>query len=436
VPDLDETPEPDSAVDEWARRAATFASTVTWNQGPDELASRAKRSALRDRSLLSIIVIAAVMVVVLVVPLPIHKTGSSPLSPRVGARHKLTSWKVNAGVPAGEPASLVPDPAGQAIWWWNTDDSGEVQVYKFGTATHRLTKWNVGKVSALGLYTGIQNGMAVGPDGDVWIGANLNLVRLDTSTGGVKLIRIPLSLVSGGRFSDISAIAANSSGQVAVVISDTSRLPMYNNESGKLSVIDLPKGTQAQDATYIANGTLGVALEPPKGNLANGRAMLIDPNGDINYADGINAGYILPDGDRFLVGLQDLYWVYPDGTFESGTGSEKATSWLAYPSTHPTWPISNGHIVSLARGSEGLVDLSPHGPAITIKLAKRPCGPMSMIGPPPIGGVSRTTRPVAPTTTTTPVCYAGVGAITVVGNNAWYLESYKNSTYVWEVNPA
>jgi hypothetical protein len=34
----------------------------------------------------------------------------------------LTSWPVSAAVPFGEEiAQLVPDPSGDAIWWWEKD---------------------------------------------------------------------------------------------------------------------------------------------------------------------------------------------------------------------------------------------------------------------------------------------------------------------------
>src|ERR1700722_13557117 len=74
----------------------------------------------------------------------------------------LTSWPVSGAPPFGELiAQLVPDPSGDAIWWWGEGPT-EAHVYKFSTTTHRLTTWNLGNPETTGLEFAEQSGLALG----------------------------------------------------------------------------------------------------------------------------------------------------------------------------------------------------------------------------------------------------------------------------------
>ncbi len=353
------------------------------------------------------------------------------------AKQGDSSWLVSATVPAGQPGLLVPDPDGQAIWWWSPAPNGQAQVYRFDTMHHTLRTWNLGDAQTLGLEVGEQYGLAVEADGTVWVGANLKLVELDTTTGLVKVIDVkkPGEASHSGppqlaNFSAISALAANASGDVAVVTSDTTSIPIYHSSIRSFTYLKLPHGTNADDASYLPDGTLGVAVGDNDGE---GGVLVVAPDGGEHYARVGSPSFVVSAVSRFLAGSPSLFWVYPNGHAIRGIGSEASTQWIAYPSTRPTWPLTDGDIVSLAHGYDGFQLLSPNGPAQQINLPRRPCG----VGPSIGGGgpiiPSLSTIKPKPTTTTTPVCYTVVGAMTALGDTAWYLEDYDNLTYVWRV---
>ena len=348
-----------------------------------------------------------------------------------------SSWPVFATVPAGQPGLLVPDPDGQAIWWWSPAPNGQAQVYRFDTVRHAITTWNLGDAQTLGLEVGEQYGLAVETNGTVWVGANLKLVELDTTTGLVRVIDVkkpgeashpaPPQLAN---FSAISALAADASGNVAVVTSDTTSIPIYHSSTQSFSYLKLPQGMNADDASYLPDGALGVAVGDNDGQ---GGVLIVTADGGEHYARIGSPSFLVSAGKRFLAGSPPLFWVYPKGNATRGSGSEASTQWIAYPSTRPTWPLADGDIVSLTHGYDGFQLLSPNGPARQITLPRRPCGTgPSLSGGGPIIPAESTTRP-KPTTTTTPVCYTVVGAMTAIGNTAWYLEDYDNLTYVWHV---
>jgi len=356
------------------------------------------------------------------------------------------SWEVSADVLNGQPAQLVPDPSGHAIWWWGIGGDGNARVYRFGTLSHQLSSWSLGNDQKIGLVTGEDSGIALGAPGIVWVGASMRLARLDTVTGAVDLINVPKVPASKqmneyrppqmAGSTAIVALAANTSGDVVVVTTPSTEIPIYHSSTNQFSFLELPSNREANDAAYLPDGTLGVALQHPAGPPRD-EVQLVSPGGKTTIANGVQAAFIIPDGDRFLVGEEALFWVYPNGTDSHGTGSEASEPWLAFPSTHPTWPTAEGHVVSLAIEDEGLVDLSADGPAENIVLARRPCytGPSMIGGPGPLA--PGTTRADEPTSTTVPpVCHTDVASLTAVGNQVWYLETFKQHTYVWRVGTA
>jgi hypothetical protein len=351
----------------------------------------------------------------------------------------LTSWPVSGAAPLGvQVAQVVPDPSGNAIWWWG-EGANDAHVYEFSTTTDRLSTWSLGNPETTGLEFAEQSALALGQNGIVWVGCNNKLVMLNTLTGSVKTISVPKE-PSNSQQSEpqqfsrnpVTALAVNGSGDVAVVTAYTTQIPIYDPSTSKFRSFQLPDGMEANDAAYLSDGTLGIALQQPAGFLHDA-VLLYSPDGKSTTVKGVQAAFIIPDVDRFLVGQQKLFWVYPNGTKSAGTGSEASEPWYAFQSTHPTWPMANGHLITVANNDEGLVDLSPTASAVKIVLAKRPC-----YGPSTPGG-SNTPGTVPPTSTPTstpyPVCHTQVDALTAIGNTVWYLESF-DQTFVWRVTGA
>src|ERR1700722_1085342 len=371
-----------------------------------------------------------------------HSGNAKPIRQPVASRGiTLSSWRISTAIPSGTPGQLVPDPSGNAVWWWGAANDGDAYVYRFDTSTHRLADWSLGNVQSHNLETGDQSGFAVGKSGVIWVGTNLELVRLDTKTGDVRFIDMPLTNPQGHgglpppvtSWHAIEALAANASGDIAIVVSASQKVFIYHSASGTFSSLSVATGTMALDAAYLPNGTLGVAVDPDRGE-PGGSVLIVSPGGHVTIAGGIEGGFILPDHDRFLVGEDHLFWVYPNGHVSPGTGSEASVPVIAYASP-PTWPLSNGHIISLAKDYESLVDLKPDGPSQTVVLARRPCGPVAIGGPPGGPGPPQSNRE-PPTTSTTLVCHTGVFALTALGDSVWYLESFNQEAFIWRVNGA
>jgi hypothetical protein len=351
----------------------------------------------------------------------------------------LTSWPVSGTAPFGyQVGQVVPDPSGNAIWWWG-EGANDAHVYEFSTTTHRLSSWNLGNPETTGLEFAEQSALALGQNGIVWVGCNKKLAMLNTLTGSVTIISVPKEPSDSQQSSPeqfsrnpVTALAVNGSGDVAVVTADTTQIPVYDANTGKFTPFQLPDGMQANDAAYLPDGTLGIALQQPAGFLHDS-VLLYSPDGKSTTVKGVQAAFIIPDVNRFLVGQRKLFWVYPNGTKSAGTGSEASEPLDAFQSTHPTWPMANGHLITVANNDEGLVDLSPSTSAVKIVLAKRPCYGPSMAG----GSDTPETEPPTstPTTTPYPVCHTQVDAITAIGNTVWYLENY-GQTFVWQVTGA
>src|SRR5579884_2913815 len=316
----------------------------------------------------------------------------------------LKSFAVTSPVPAGQPGKMVAGPSGDAVWWWAVGEDRQARVYRFSTADHRLASWRLGDAEVDGLESGIQYGIAVAPSGVVWVGTNLK---------------------------PIAGVAVGEGGQVALATAGSTAIPIYDPASNSFRRLVLPSGFGATDVAYLADGTLAVGLEPPTGPQENGAVLLVDPSGRTKLATGVEAGFVMPAGDRFLAGQVGLYWVYPDGATKPGPTAIPGQQWIAYASSHPAWPLLNGHVAEVARGYDGLTDMANGQPARSITLALRPCptGAGGVSGGIPIG--PGPTASTMPTTTTTQICHTRIGALAALGNAIWYLED--GQPLIWRV---
>jgi hypothetical protein len=166
-----------------------------------------------------------------------------------------------------------------------------------------------------GLGYANQSALALGLNGIVWVGCNKKLAMLDTVTGSVKFISVPKepSSDSPQSFSDqfsrnpVTALAVNGSGDVAVVTDYTTQIPIYDSNTGTFRSFQLPDGMEANDAAYLPDGTLCIALQQPAGFLHDA-VLLYSPHGKSTIVKRVQAAFIIPDVDRFLVGQLNLFW--------------------------------------------------------------------------------------------------------------------------------
>jgi hypothetical protein len=94
--------------------------------------------------------------------------------------------------PQLHPRQLVYDPKRQGIWFWTSLLKGDAgcdnQVYFYDMRQKSLHSWPI--------YSGdwssqLLSGIAVAPNGDVWIGWNYNLVRFQPDTGSATRYALP-----------------------------------------------------------------------------------------------------------------------------------------------------------------------------------------------------------------------------------------------------
>lgn len=368
-------------------------------------------------------------------------SGPAKVATRPGptvASTTLESFPVTTPVPAGQPGKMVPDPSGTALWWWAVGDDRQARVYRFSTTDHRLASWRLGDSVATGLQTGIQYGIAVGPPGVVWVGANLKLVRLNTATRAVKIMDVPPmppeqppAPAGPAQIADlhpIAGVAASPSGQLALATAGSTAIPIYDSVTDSFRQLALPNGLSADDVAYLPDDTLAVGLEPTRGNQLNGAVLLVDASGRTKLVTGVQASFVMPSGTRFLSGQIQLYWIYPNGTVKPGPAGLPGQEWIAYPSTHPAWPLSDGHVAMLARGYDGLTDMAGGQPARSVTLAERPCPTGAGSGGSRLGPATTATS-APPTTTQT--CHTHIGALAAVGDTVWFLED--GQSLIWRV---
>lgn len=199
---------------------------------------------------------------------------------------------------------------------------------------------------------------------------------------------------------------------------------IYHPAEASFSFVDLPVGMESNDVAYLRDATLGVALSPLTGS--GGELLIVSPLGVRRVVSGIEAVFVMDEGGRFLTGQVDNNWVSEGGVASAAPSDTTGRGWLAYPSTHPTWPLPGGNLVSLSEGAEGLELMSDSGDR-DIQLARRSC-PLGGSGS-GFGGAPGDTQ-LAPTTTQ--VCHSRVAALAVVGNSAWFLE--QGYPFIWRVS--
>jgi hypothetical protein len=115
--------------------------------------------------------------------------------------------------------------------------------------------------------------LAVDPDGTVWVlgytnfgGPNVGLVEVAPGANTGKLIRLghfpdnglgPTGF--GGAYAP-SALASDGAGHVALALSATSAVRVYNSRSGTFSDVRLPNATDAVSLRYFGDGKLAIGL--------------------------------------------------------------------------------------------------------------------------------------------------------------------------------
>jgi hypothetical protein len=206
-----------------------------------------------------------------------------------GQRHGIvvqTSAQASATLPAGyNPiTSLVGDPNGSGVWFWDSTKS-DLSVFRVdGKGT--MTSWPVlsGTASA---FQDI-SGFTVTSAGIAWLGINSTLTRFDPGSAAARTWQLPapadnpvaesfvLEELKGQHL--VQGIAVAPDGRhVAIAMSHSSSVELFDASAGTFTQIAMPATSDEPVAVaYSPDGTLGIALADYKTHQID-TALIVGP---------------------------------------------------------------------------------------------------------------------------------------------------------------
>lgn len=218
--------------------------------------------------------------------------------------------------PVLHPGQLVYDTNRNGLWFWTSTQQGgttfENQVYFYDIVRSHLTAWPI--------YSGdwssqVLSGVAVAPNGDIWIGWNRNLIDFHPATGTYTRYvlspqpQFPLpAQVTGDLPTNlgIADLAVDRSGTVWIARAGALSLTAFSPESKRFHEYPLPLASG--DPAKLAIGPDGsvsfttdlAANHPGYGAETVG---VFDPHTDSTqvYTDGAQALAFSPQGDLYTV---------------------------------------------------------------------------------------------------------------------------------------
>lgn len=244
--------------------------------------------------------------------------GTSPTSVRSAAGSSsgtVTNQQLPTGtnyevdLPEGfeSPAALAPATGSGGVWFWS-ESSSDARLFYWGGPGQSLSSWDLGVPSQVGLVTGIQNAITVGPSGDVWIGANDTLVQFDPTSATLSFVSVPeptdSSQVENSRppairgLHSIEGLAVNSRGSIAIAMSAAQSIPIYDPASHAFSQLALPTNTSPIGVAYTSDDTLGVALN----NAGSPDMIYMNSSTGTSSTMSAPAQFVRADGSDLFVG--------------------------------------------------------------------------------------------------------------------------------------
>jgi hypothetical protein len=335
------------------------------------------------------------------------------------------------------PIALASDSAEPGVWFL-AENATDVSVFRWDGATSTLQRYSLGNPTSGNLVFGVQAALAVSPNGTVWAGINSTLIRLDPSTGAIRIIPIPTpadnAIAESHRppqiqgVHDIEAIAVNSAGNLAVATSASNSVEFYNDTTQEFAQMSLAGGGEPLDLAYLSDGTLGIATtdwDNPDGG-GTDLVELVGPSGQLGQAH-VDATNISAGGTAFVVtaGGSSLAQVAPGSSLDP-TSNLSATNITNIPVSNmqllvgsPALSFGNGSV--LASTKDGFVKLNlASQQAVAFDLPTYSCSGLSV--PPQPGGPS-VEPPVTKTCQSYPLSYS-----VDVDGNVWFTSSGAGST--------
>lgn len=356
---------------------------------------------LRNRRLLPRGIVVAVMTLALLtagITVTLRRVRTLP----TGATTNV-SMSVMASMPAGfSPIQgVVGDRSGPGVWFWSYSPTSDIIFHEAADGT--LSSWPVLSGSS---YVGSQarSGMGVGPSGTVWLGVNSTLVALNPTTGAVRTWQIPspptntfaegfLPPSAQGLSPAVTALAVAPDGEVAIGMTVSRSVEIFNPHSGAFTTVVLPSAGDLPIAVEFAgDGTLAIGYSDlSSGGLAN-QVLLVSAEGtqsSILLATSGAAWEISAYGaSSFVVGSVNPVIVTGAGTMSDVSAPSDIVG--PGPAPTPLAALPNGALAGIA--SSGVIVFPANAASAAMATSQSviysppsvPCG----MGGPPAGGLS------------------------------------------------
>ena len=237
------------------------------------------------------------------------------------------SWLLPAGFSTLQ--SLTGDPNGTGAWFWDSTSNEDVI---FNSSAGNISEWPV--LSGSNFQQSEQaGGLAVDPQGNVWLAINLTLIELDPATGATETWTIPTPSAnlaaasfepSGAAEIAVTGLAASPLGTIAILTSISSTVEVFDPRSSEFDSISMPTDDDLPTAAaFSGDGTLCIgfsAVEEGTGGTAS-NLMILSPNGQAATYSLLTPGSawdIAPLGSSsFVVGDESPELATTSGTITS-----------------------------------------------------------------------------------------------------------------------
>jgi hypothetical protein len=224
----------------------------------------------------------------------VSRRSGSPTVPTSAAHHATPipstalalTWPVTLPTGQSPLGPLAPDPTREGVWF-TSYSSSEAYAYFYSPATKQLTTFPVGSTNqAVNLTYFSQEGLAVDSAGNVWIGANNQLVELAPSSGDVTHWTIPTPAASAvadefAKSHIVTSLVIGPNGEVVIAETGAATLTTFNASTDTFGVLAIPQAGEVQALAASSDGTIAVAMSDRQsdGSFVNNLVVLVHPDG-------------------------------------------------------------------------------------------------------------------------------------------------------------
>jgi len=274
-----------------------------------------KRSPVRRAAALTLT--AGVAVAFTVVVLHGHGTrptaNASSSTAHVAAHRAATTPATTITFPVpmptgtNQPLQLATDPSKAGVWFWASSPT-DSRLYFWDATAKQLSSWSVGVTTQQNV--GSEYGLAVDPQGQVWLGAENQLVRLSPTSGAVTRWTVPTAPQSAPTAAhqppgfvlavDIRTIAAAPDGTIALARAGSSTVQIFHPASQTFTTYSLPDAGDIQTIAVASDGTIAAAMA----DYAHSKRDLLDlisPAGKVTSVS-VESDFVSAAGTYFVSG--------------------------------------------------------------------------------------------------------------------------------------